>query len=130
MKETPACDLPVSLRWSDFYRLSWTLQLARQALNAVIFTHRVRFLLRKRMTRRLAPVIERYGTHIDAYAVADTNVPVYCDVCSMNSLPGGKLDWSPDFVSLVLRNNLSILLKISVDRQKISPAIFGRKRRY
>ena len=57
--------------WSYFYGLRGALHFAGEALYAVFFSGWVRFAFRKRVPRRISPVIERNGANVDAYAVSD-----------------------------------------------------------
>ena len=75
------------------------------------------------MSGRFAPIIERYRADVNADTVAHADIPVHGDVGSMYSLLRGELHWSPDFMPIMFAYNLSILLKIRVNRQKQLPAI-------
>ena len=88
---------------------------------AVWLSDRVGFLLRSWMPRRVYQVIQRNGTNVHANAVSSANVPVYRNVGSMDAQLFRRLYGSPNFVSVVFAYNLSVLLKIRVYRQKLSP---------
>jgi hypothetical protein len=74
------------------------------------------------------PVVKGHGANVNAYAVSSAKVPVYGNVGSMYSQLLGWFYWSPDFVSVVFAYNFSVLLKIRVYRQKLSPLLVQGKR--
>ena len=106
-------------RRSNFYRCSWTLHFARQTLYAVFFACRIRFAFREWVSRGISPIIQRDGANVDAYAISDAAIPVYCAGCSVYSKFFGGFNWSPDFVTVMFTYNLSFSLKIRVYWQKI-----------
>ena len=90
-------------------------------MDAVWFIDGVRFLLRGRVSGRVCPVVQGHGANVDADAVSSAQVPVYGNVGSVYSQLLRRLYWPPDFVSVVFAYNFSVLLKIRVYRQKLSP---------
>jgi hypothetical protein len=80
------------------------------------------------MSRRVCPVIQRYGANVDAHAVPSAHIPVYSNVSSMYAQLLRRLHWSPDFVTVVFAYNLSVLLEIRVYRQNFSPFLTSSKR--
>ena len=76
---------------------------------------RVRLLL---AAAGFAPVVERNGADVDAYAVSSADIPVNGNVGSVNAQFVGF--WgTPNIVSVMFAYNLSFGLKIRVYRQKI-----------
>jgi hypothetical protein len=71
------------------------------------------------MSRRVCPVIKRYGANVDAHAVPSAHIPVDSNVGSMYAQLLRRLHWSPDFVAVVFAYDLSVLLKIRVYWQKL-----------
>ena len=73
------------------------------------------------MSGRVCPVVERHGANVDACTVSGAYVPVYGNVGTMYAQLRGRFYGSPNFVSVVFAYNFSVLLKIRVYRQKLSP---------
>jgi len=109
------------LRWSDFYGLSWTLNFACKTLYAVFFSGWIRLLLGSRMTKSICPVKNAYRANLYANAVSCANLPVNCNVCSMNAKFRGRLHWSPDVMLVMLARNFSIFLEIWIYWQNNPP---------
>jgi len=97
-------------------------------LDAIWFSDRVGFFLRSRVSGCFCPVVKGHGANVYAYAVSSAKVPVYGNVGSVYSQLLGWFYWSPDFVSVVFAYNFSVLLKIRVYRQKLSPLLVQAKR--
>ena len=87
-------------------------------MDAFQFSCRVSFALRKRITRRVNHVIERDWTNIGTGAVSNADIPIYCDICSVDSQGFGRVDRSPNFVLVMFTGYLAFGLKIRVYRQK------------
>ena len=75
----------------------------------------------------VCPVVQGHGANVDAYSVSGTYVPVYGNVGSVYAQFFRRFYGSPDFVSVVFAYNFSLLLKIRIYRQKLSPYIVQRK---
>jgi hypothetical protein len=97
-------------------------------LDAVWFIDGVGFFLRSWVSRCFCPIVQGYGANIDAGAVSSANVPVDSDVGPVYTQFFWRFYGSPDFVSVVFAYNVSVLLKIRVYRQKLSPPLVQRKR--
>lgn len=80
------------------------------------------------MSGCVCPVVKGHGANIDAYAVSGAYVPVDGNVGSVYAQFCGWFYGSPDFVSVVFAYNFSVLLKIRVYRQKLSPFLVQGKR--
>ncbi len=99
----------------DFYGLCWALRLASEALDAVGLPHGIRPLL---AAGCLCPVVKADGADADAHAVANADIPINCDVGSVDA-QFARAYGRPGFVSVVFSRNFSFGLKIRVYRQKI-----------
>jgi hypothetical protein len=73
------------------------------------------------MARRVCPVEQGYGTDVYAYSVTCADFPVNSNVGAVYTQLLGRLNWSPNAVSLMFAHNFSVLLEIRVYRQKIPP---------
>ena len=80
------------------------------------------------MSWRVCPIVEGHGANVYAYAVSGAYVPVNGNVGSVYAQFRGWFYGSPDFVSVVFAYNFSVLLKIRVYRQKLSPLLLQGKR--
>ena len=99
-------------------------------MDAVCFAGGVGFLLGGWVSWRVCPIVEGHGANVYAYAVSSAYVPVYGNVGSMYAQFRGWFYWSPDFMSVMFAYNFSVLLKIRVYRQKLSPLLVQEKHEY
>ena len=83
------------------------LHLARKTLYTVFLSRRVRFTFRKRMPRRISPIIQRNGANVDAYSVSNAAIPIYSAGCSMNTEFLRSFNGSPYFVAVVFGYDLA-----------------------
>jgi hypothetical protein len=97
-------------------------------LNAVWFVDGVGFFIGCWVARRFCPVVQGHGTNVNADAVSSAYVPVYGNVASMNAQFLRWFNGPPDFVPIVFSYNFSVLLKIRVYWQKLSPLLVLGKR--
>jgi hypothetical protein len=74
----------------------------------------------------VGPIKQSHGTNFDTDAVSRANIPVDCDVRSMNPKFRGRLYGSPNVVAIVLADNLAFVLEIRIDWQK--SFTFGKRK--
>lgn len=98
----------------DFYRLRWALSFACQAFYAILFSCRVRFLLRSRVSRSIRPVKKSNGADLYADSVSSAGVPVNCNSGSMYALFRRWFNRSPDIVALMLTDYFAFLLEFRI----------------
>jgi hypothetical protein len=99
-------------------------------LDAICFSGWVGFFLGGWVSGRVCPVVQGHGANVNAYAVSSAYIPVYSNVGSMYTQFRGWFYGSPDFVSVVFAYNFSVLLKIRIYRQKLSPLLVQEKQEY
>ena len=107
----------------DLYGLNRALRLACKAFYAVLLSRRVRLFGGRWMAGRFSPVEQCHRADFDADAVAAASVPVDGHVGSMYAKLRRRLNRAPDIVTLMLSDNFSLLLKITVYRQNTSHRI-------
>jgi len=117
-------DLP--LLGGDLYGLDGTLSLTSKALYAVGFSGWVRLLLRSRMPRGVRPVEKAHRADFYADAVSFADIPINAYTRPMYPEFLGRFNWPPNIVTIMLIDNLSLLLEIRIYRQIDSPSSRSR----
>ena len=69
------------------------------------------------MTRSVCPIKNCNWAYVYTYSIACADFPVYGYVGSMYSKLLRRLHWPPDVVIVVLADDLSLLLKVRINRQ-------------
>ena len=80
------------------------------------------------MVRTVGPIKKSHGADFDANAISSTNVPVDCDICSMNPELCGRFYWSPNVMAVVLTDDFAFVLKIRINWQKSFTFVEGKRR--
>jgi hypothetical protein len=94
--------------------LRWALSFACQAFYAILFSCRVGFLLRSRVSRGIRPVKKSNGADLYADSVSSASVPVNCNSGSVYALFLRWFDRSPNVVALVLTYDFAFLLEFRI----------------
>jgi len=110
----------------DLYSLHWTLGFTSEALYAVGFSGWVRLLLGSWMSGCVGPVEKGYGADFYADAVSFADIPINPHTRSVYSEFLGRFNRPPNIVTIVLIDNLSLLLKIRIYGQIFSPETRSR----
>jgi len=73
------------------------------------------------MTFGFCPFKNTNGTDFEADAVACADIPVNCNVCSVYAKLLGRLNWTPNVVTLMLGYDFAAFLEVWIYRHHSSP---------
>jgi hypothetical protein len=115
-------------RGSYLDRFYWALDLTCHTLDAVFFPNGIRLPFRRMMAWTVGHLEYIYRAHAYANFVVIAYVMVDCNHCSMNSELGGRADFAPHSVTVVVSGSFQFPLEFRIYWHSLRSSLFERSR--